>query len=332
MGKKTPKTPDPVATATAQAGQNTLAANANTIASSGSVTNPYGTQSSQIEYMDVLNPLSGKMEKVARNNVTQTLSAGQQGIFDANQQSEKNLADYGGQQTAQLLERGGTPFSYDVGEHEAWAGNKYNQLNAETNAANDEALRSRLSNQGIKMGSAAYDREMANAERGRGNARNQFMLDAQQQGYQQALATRNQQTNEPLAIASGTQIQMPNFQQGRNGNIATTDYAGIQNAATQNEWAKYNSKQSNAGGLLGGIAGLFGGADKPWILSDERAKTDIEKVGKINGHNVHKYRYKDGGGIHLGLMAQEVEKKTPKAVRTGSDGMKRVNYGIALGV
>jgi len=34
-----------------------------------------------------------------------------------------------------------------------------------------------------------------------------------------------------------------------------------------------------------------------------------------------------GGGLtQLGVIAQQVEKVDPKAVRTGADGLKRVNY------
>ena len=42
---------------------------------------------------------------------------------------------------------------------------------------------------------------------------------------------------------------------------------------------------------------------------------------------------KSGGGIKLGMIAQEVQKTTPSAVVTGSDGLKRVDYAkaIALG-
>ena len=81
--------------------------------------------------------------------------------------------------------------------------------------------------------------------------------------------------------------------------------------------------------MIGGISGIL-------ALSDRRAKTDISEVGKTgDGQKIYAYRYKhegEDGPIHMGLMAQEVEKKKPEAVKTGPDGLKRVNYGIALGV
>ena len=80
---------------------------------------------------------------------------------------------------------------------------------------------------------------------------------------------------------------------------------------------------SGGSGLLGGLGSL--------LLSDERAKEDIHKVGKLaDGQNVYSYRYKaDGSGTtHIGLMAQEVEKRTPDAVHE-IDGVKLVDYEAA---
>lgn len=258
--------------------------------------------------------------------MNESLSQGQQQIFDTNQASDYNLAQYGNQQTQELLKRGGTPFEYNTGQHEAWAGDLYNKLNTETNAQNDQALRSRLAAQGVKQGSAAYDREMASYSKGRDNARNQFLLDSQSQGYQQAMATRNQQTNEPLAIATGTQIQLPNFNPGRVGNVATTDMASIYNNYDQARMQAAQMKQANLGGLFSGIGSMF-------ALSDRRAKTGIKKVGMANGLNLYTYEYKKGLGPigrQIGVMAQEVAKKIPEAVAKGADGLFRVNYSKAF--
>jgi hypothetical protein len=59
-------------------------------------------------------------------------------------------------------------------------------------------------------------------------------------------------------------------------------------------------------------------------------KTDIEKVGKTDdGQQIYSYRYKSGGPIQMGLMAQEVEKKHPDAV-VKKGGIRFVDYGKAL--
>lgn len=80
---------------------------------------------------------------------------------------------------------------------------------------------------------------------------------------------------------------------------------------------------SSGSGLLGGLGSL--------LLSDERAKEDIHKVGKLSdGQNVYSFKYKadDSGTTHIGLMAQEVEKRTPGAVHDVG-GVKMVDYAAA---
>ena len=60
-------------------------------------------------------------------------------------------------------------------------------------------------------------------------------------------------------------------------------------------------------------------------LSDRRAKTDIAKVGTTyEGLTVYRFRYKGGGSPLLGVMAQDVEKVKPAAVREFG-GVKHVN-------
>src|SRR3569832_754479 len=61
-------------------------------------------------------------------------------------------------------------------------------------------------------------------------------------------------------------------------------------------------------------------------FSDKRVKDNIEKVGKtFDGQNIYSYNYKGDTTPQMGLMAQEVEKKTPDAVGEVS-GIKTVNY------
>jgi len=63
--------------------------------------------------------------------------------------------------------------------------------------------------------------------------------------------------------------------------------------------------------------------------SDRRLKTDIEPVGRMdNGLTVYRYRYKVGGPVHIGVMADEVEKIRPDAYIKGGagGGFDAVNY------
>lgn len=69
------------------------------------------------------------------------------------------------------------------------------------------------------------------------------------------------------------------------------------------------------------------------LLSDERAKDDIEEVGRMaDGTPIFRYRYKDdpSGTIHMGPMAQDVEQTSPEAVDdNGPGGLKTVNMDAA---
>ena len=64
-------------------------------------------------------------------------------------------------------------------------------------------------------------------------------------------------------------------------------------------------------------------------VSDERVKDDVTPVGKLdNGLPVYTFRYKGDPITRLGLVAQDVEKVKPEAVREVG-GVKTVNYALA---
>jgi hypothetical protein len=63
------------------------------------------------------------------------------------------------------------------------------------------------------------------------------------------------------------------------------------------------------------------------FFSDERMKTDVEPVGKLDNElPVYRYRYKGEPGTQIGLLAQDVEQQNPGAVATHPSGMKMVDY------
>lgn len=78
-----------------------------------------------------------------------------------------------------------------------------------------------------------------------------------------------------------------------------------------------NAKRQTATGIAGALGSIF---------SDRRLKEDIRKVGETDsGLNVYTYRYKGQAKVHMGVMAQEVEKVYPDAV-TEVEGVKMVDY------
>jgi len=94
-------------------------------------------------------------------------------------------------------------------------------------------------------------------------------------------------------------------------------------AATANAQA---SAARNAG--IMGAVGKVAGAAVPLMFSDRRLKTDIAKVGETKkGLPIYTYKYKGDDTTQMGVMAQDVEKKTPKAVKEVG-GFKAVNYKL----
>lgn len=62
-------------------------------------------------------------------------------------------------------------------------------------------------------------------------------------------------------------------------------------------------------------------------LSDERLKTNIEKVGELaSGIGLYIYNMISGGPLQWGFIAQEVAEKQPEALGPTIDGYLSVNY------
>jgi hypothetical protein len=382
MGKSGPSAPDPKETAAAQTATNVSTAIANSFLNNHNQVTPYGNLNYDVtgkyKWTD---PVSGNKYNIPRLTVTQSLTPDGQVIQDNTIDTQKNLSGTASVASNRLQDMLGrqinlnnAPQAAEVPDYmTSYGPQNYGQARTRVENAimrraqpgldqDRQALEARLADQGIEMGSAAYQAAMGDYGRqvndmrtsailaggqeqsriaGLARDRATFNNQAQAQQYQtqnaardqylqEAYTNRNQGLNEILSLMSGSQIQNPNFMPGGNNNIATTDYAGL----VQQDYAnRLQSHNDMWGGLLG-LGGSIAQAGIP-LLSDERAKTDIKKVGKTDdGQKVYSYRYKHegkAGPIHMGLMAQEVEKKKPQAVTTGKDGLKRVNYGIALG-
>jgi hypothetical protein len=87
-------------------------------------------------------------------------------------------------------------------------------------------------------------------------------------------------------------------------------------------------------GLIGSLAtgaaaageGIMAALPFLALLSDRRSKHDIESVGELNdGQPVYRFKYNGDDETRMGLMAQDVEKDHPEAVK-GLGGMKMVDY------
>jgi hypothetical protein len=187
----------------------------------------------------------------------------------------------------------------------------------------------RLSNQGIKLGSTAYDRGMALVDQGENDARNQLLLTGRNQAVQEALTERNQPINEIIGLASGSQVSMPQFGATPQTGVAGTDIAGITQGAHNSNMAAYGQQMGQYNSTMGGLFGL--GANALMAFSDKRLKEDIEATGeRFGGVPVKEFTWKDSGERDRGVIAQDVERKYPHLVEMDPSGYRKVNYGALM--
>jgi hypothetical protein len=325
MGKPSaPKTPDYAGAAQATAAGNLEATKYATEANRVNTYTPYGS----LTYaQDPKN--SNKWTS------TTTLAPDQQKLLDQQNKTSENLA---AMQDAATTRVGTTlgqniPSAYDPNQATNNAAQLLDARLLPQQQRDMAQLQTQLANQGITQGSEAYNNEMDRLGRQQNDARQQNQLQGinlgmtqQGQQYNQATANRNVPLNELNALRTGAQVTNPTFQQApQQQTTAGPDMLGAANSQNQYNMGLYNSQVGSANGLMGGLTSLAGAGIMKY--SDRRLKKNIRKVGTFNGLNVYSYRYKAGGPMQIGVMAQEVMEVNPSAVHIMPDGFMAVNYG-----
>ncbi len=195
----------------------------------------------------------------------------------------------------------------------------------------EESMRTRLANQGVVEGSEAYTNAYDDFSRQKEMAYRQARNEAVAGGGAESDRALNQESfirgvpaSEYAALMSaGT----PNFSGAPQVSTNPADISGAMSQQYQGQMDAYNAKMNQRNSLLQGAASV-GGA---FLLSDERAKDNIEPIGELNdGTGLFSYTYKGSETPQVGVMAQEVEKQNPAAVRQRPDGLKEVNYRRVL--
>jgi hypothetical protein len=132
--------------------------------------------------------------------------------------------------------------------------------------SNEEALRTRLANQGIGLGSTAYNRE----QNLQGQRANDLYLQAAMQGIGLDSNARKDALNEaytaqsrPLdlinALRSGGQVQNPQFSNYAQQQTTTgPDMLGAANAQYGAQMNQFNAKQASQDAMMGGLMGMGG--------------------------------------------------------------------------
>lgn len=336
MGKSAPTPPDPKETSAASTSTNVGTAIANAFMGNVNQITPDGSltydQTGTYQWKD---PYTGQTYDIPTFTATQQLSQQQQAIKDQTDAAQLNLAGLANDQSGFLRDYLANPFQYSNQDVENWVYDLGSQRLDPRFAREEEALKTQLYNAGIREGSDAWNARFSQLSQAKNDAYNQLMLQGRGQAYQEALTARNQPINEITALLSGSQVSQPNFINPGMPTIPTTDAAGIINQNYNQRLAAWQQQQAGLGGFLSGLGSLAGGAAMI-RLSDDNEKKNKKRLGDIEKPmGLWEYNFKDepkGAPKHLGLMASEVAKVEPSAVKRGKDGKRYVDYGRALGL
>jgi hypothetical protein len=340
MGKSAsaPPPPDYASAAKETAAGNLDAARAATAANRVNQYTPYGSLEYKVSGED---PYGN-----ATWSATQSLAPAQQQLLDYQNQASLGLGQLTGKGLGYVNKMLETPFDTSklpttgFNPSQSYQDAYMQRLQPQITQGR-EALDVKLANQGIPVGSEAYNRAMmAQSQR-----ENDLLAAATTQGFgvgqqarQSALQEQAYLRNEPLntlnAVRSGAQVQGPSFvNSAQQATTAGPDMLGAAQMGYNAQLGASNAQNAANNAMTQGLFSLGGAA----LMSDIRTKENIEVIGVAeNGLTVYKYEYKPefkdhelaGKGVHYGYMAQEVEQVYPYAVKTLNDGYKVVDYGL----
>jgi hypothetical protein len=272
---------------------------------------------------------------VPKFQATTTLTPAQQQLLDLTNRTKANIGQIGVDQSAKIGGLLGTNVNLDTATE-----GKIDRLGAARLdpqfARSEDALRTRLANQGVQPGSQAWNAEMTQFQQGKNDAFNQLYLTGRGQGAQEALTERNQPINEIAALMSGSQVSQPNFTSTPNTSVGGVDYTGMVNNNFNALNDQYKTRVGNNNAAMGGMFGLAGtlgsagitamkAAPTLMMFSDRRLKSDIVRVGTLK-NGLPLYDYTIFGARQRGVMADDVEAVMPDAVSVHPSGFKLVDY------
>lgn len=257
-----PPAPDPVATAQAQGAQNRETALAQAELNMINQTDPFGNKL-------VYNPIGTSASGNPRYEAVQTLSPEQRALYDKAEQL------YGtGLTTAQNLfgQLQGTLGTAAPQYNEDYRKQQLDALLARQNPQIERdraALETQLANQGIGLGSEAYNAAMQQFNQRLNDLRLGADVQAGNEAraaYQTLLGSRAAGINELTGLMNLGQVQTPQFANTPQTGIAPTDVIGPTNLAYQGQLAGWQQGQANRNSLFGGLAGLGGAALGGWAM------------------------------------------------------------------
>jgi endosialidase-like protein len=370
MGKS-PKPPDPYATAQAQGNANFMTAQQNAIMGNVNEYTPYGNKTYQQIGWDPVYDSQGRMSYAPRYQSNIQLSPDQERLLGQQTGMQYNLGNLGLSQSSRLQSllghemntEGLTPWANY--RRDAAPTNRpaiENAMMASYHRATDPQARAQeaqMAARGLSPGSQGYgtmqqgvldaqseaarQAYLASGQESRAaeaayNQSTSLMNNLRQGQLQERVAIRNQPINEIMALLGGSGVTTPQFQPFASPNVPTTN---IGQMIYDNYNARAQQSANNMSGMFGVGANIAGAL--PWAswLSDRRLKYDIHRLERtLAGIPLYFFRFKhhkiipeaQWGRPHIGVMADEVRPIWPDAVKRLSDGYDRVNYEMLLAI
>lgn len=261
-GPQPPAAPDYVGAAQATAQGNLQMAREAAAANRVNQVTPYGN----LQYTQTGKDAQGNPIWTA----TQTLSPEQQQLYQQQTGLSQNLLGAANRGAGNLdisgVDQSQLP-SYGINPGETYSDAMMRQMNPELERQ-QSALNQNLANQGIGIGSEAYQTAQQQQSDAANRARLQAItggmqtgLAANQQAFQQATQNKQLPVNLINALRGGSQVQGPSYIQApQQATTAGPDLLGAAGMAGQAAQNQYNAQMGQRNAMLGGLFSLGAGA------------------------------------------------------------------------
>jgi hypothetical protein len=294
---------------------------------------PYGSLTYNQTGTNTFTGADGKTYSIPQFTATQSLSPTEQNLLDMSNKTRTNIGQIGVDQSAKIGGILGTNVNLNNDAVEGRLMELGTKRLDPQFMRDEESLRTRLANSGIRQGSDAWNAEMQRFGQTKNDAFNQLLLSGRGQAISEILTERNQPINEISALMSGSAVSQPSFTNTPQTSVGGVDYAGMVRDNYNAQMDKYKADVSQNNALMGGLFGLAGtGAGgvmkyglNPLAWSDRRLKYEIEQIGTTN-YGLPLYEYTINGERQRGVMADEVLQVMPEAVVLHPSGFYQVNY------
>jgi hypothetical protein len=217
-------------------------------------------------------------------------------------------------------------------------GNFYNTAKGQMFGFGSQALQNQLAaqnaafQQALSSGTFGLSREnqafqQALAASGQNYGQQMSSANYQNTRRQQEIAEANQQQNWGInllnALLGGQQVNAPNFANFAQAGLGKgVDYSGA--GQSQFDMGMQNQQMQNQ--AMGQAMQGIGGMASMFMMSDRRVKADVRRIGRHRrGFGIYRYRFIGESRPRIGVMAQEVARVMPDAVRSFR-GVLMVNY------